>query len=96
MKLVSCTMWILIGLLALATFDTIPDPPAVTPRTVVSQVPQADLDSLATAEQPCPSLVSSDVTPAFSQRAEPRQANRPHDRIVLTGQAGDPSPPAQA
>ena len=90
-------MWVLVGLLALATFDSIPDPPAVTPRTVSPVVQQTVLDSSVPAEFPSKSLVSSDVAPLFARVSEPNPVNRPHDRIALTGQAGDPSPPtAQA
>src|SRR5690348_12664457 len=94
MRFITCTMWVLVGMLALAALDTTPDPPAVSPRTVASQVPQTVLDSSVPAEFPSTSLVSPDLPPALAQVGEPRDANCPHDLIVLTGQAGDPSPPA--
>ena len=81
-------------MLALATLDAVPDPPAVSPRTVASQLPPVDFDSSLTSQSPCETLVSPDFLPAFAQVAEPPDTNRPHDLIVLTGQAGDPSPPA--
>jgi len=34
MKLSSCTIWVLGLLLAIASVDTVPDPPAVNPRAV--------------------------------------------------------------
>ena len=94
MRLFSCTIWTLGALLALATLDSLPDPPAVTPRTVTCQIPPVDLDSPVSTAQPTEFVAASDVRPMFALAADVQEPNRPRDRMVLTGQLTDPSPPA--
>jgi hypothetical protein len=95
MKLI-CWISIVSAALVLATLDTQPDPPAVNPSTSVCKVLQ--LHSYA-AETATPVL--SDSRPQTLSFPENRIASiaretyRPSDRILLTGQASDPSPPGQ-
>ena len=94
MKLMRWTIWVLGVLLITATLDSQPDPPALNPSNALSTVlsqhdcvcsaPIQRRDSLATSV-PCPiSLVTADSCEPY----------RPSDRMILTVQAADPSPPA--
>jgi hypothetical protein len=90
-------LWILGAVLAVASVDTIPDPPAVNPHTtnVVSRLS----DSVGGAPEErlncgwfCFSSHLHATRIAFISASEP---SLPRDCIVLTGQAADTSPPVR-
>jgi hypothetical protein len=94
MKLRSCIIWVLGLLLAIASVDAVPDPPAVNPRAVgvdytlcdvCGDVHERRLNSDSSI-----SLLLQVRRIAFKSAYEP---NLPTDRVVLTGFATDPSPP---
>jgi len=95
MKTQPYLLWILGAILALASVDTIPDPPAVNPHTV-SVVSQLCDSGASRPEQRfnhgrfCFSSQLHATRIAFSSASEP---SLPRDSIVLTGQAADTSPP---
>jgi hypothetical protein len=83
--------------LVLAALDTQPDPPAINPSTTICKVLQLDNSAVEAA---------TPVVYDF-RRANPsspqhhidffaREIYRSSDRILLTGQASDPSPPTPA
>jgi len=94
MKSRSCIIWVLGLLLAIASVDTVPDPPAVNPGSVsVASLCEAHSD---VCERRLNSgwFISSLVQVrwiAFTLAYEPKL---PTDSIALTGLATDPSPPA--
>jgi hypothetical protein len=95
MKSMSCTIWVLGLLLAIASLDTLPDPPAVSPRTVsgISFLREVGSD-MRERQLNCDLSISSLHQVrwiAFTSACEP---NPFKDLIVLTGLAADPSPPA--
>jgi hypothetical protein len=95
MKLRSCTIWVLGLLLAIASVDTIPDPPAVNPRAVAVACIFCDVcgdvhERWLNSDSSISLLLQVRWT-AFTSAYEP---NLPKDRIVLTGFATDPSPPS--
>lgn len=94
MKSISWTIWILGALLVMAMLDTRPDPPAVNPGADVSKVIQSHDCACDTAIRRCDSLAVSDSFPVSLFAVDTREPRRPSDRIVLTGQATDSSPPA--
>jgi hypothetical protein len=93
MKSRSCIIWVLGLLLAIASIDTVPDPPAVNPRSVsVASLCEARGD---VCERRLNSgwFIASLVQVrwiAFTSAYEPKL---PADWIALTGLATDPSPP---
>ena len=97
MKTHSYLLWILGVVLALASVDTIPDPPAVNPHTV-SVVSQFSDSGASGSEQRlnngwfCFSSQLHAARIAFTSASEP---SLPRDSIVLTGQAADTSPPSR-
>jgi hypothetical protein len=94
MKSRSCIIWVLGLLLAIASVDTVPDPPAVNPRSVsVASLSEARGHA---CERRLNSgwFISSLVQVrwiAFTSVYEPKLST---DWIALTGLATDPSPPA--
>lgn len=95
MKSRSGIIWVLGLLLAIASVDTVPDPPAVNPRTtsvasLLSEVHGDVHERWLNAGLSIHSLLQVRWI-AFTASYEP---NLPKDRIVLTGFATDPSPPA--
>jgi hypothetical protein len=93
MKSVWCTVWILGAVLVIATLDARPDPPAVNPNPAAHKVLQTHDCACDTATPRCDSLAA--VHPFTMRRVATGlcEPHRPSDRIILTGQAGDPSPP---
>ena len=96
MESVSCTIWVLVALMVMASVDAVPDPPAVNPHTVSvtslirlnqggSGEPCVDWDSHCTSLPPRVHCI---------RFTDPYEPNRPSDSIALTGHAADPSPPA--
>jgi len=88
-------LWILGAILALASVDTIPDPPAINPHTV--KVVSRLCDSGGSASEQrlnsgwfCYSSHLHATRIAFTSASEP---SLPRDWIVRTGQAADTSPP---
>src|SRR5450631_3910134 len=96
MKSKSLIIWALGALMAIAAVDNVPDPPAVNPHTVsvASRLCKARggvcdrrLDFAWCCTSPHLQIRWIAFTPAY-------EPNLPSDRIVLNGQAADPSPPA--
>jgi c-di-AMP phosphodiesterase-like protein len=89
------TIWALCLLLAIASVDTLPDPPAVSPRTFsgISFLSAAGADLRERQLNSDLSISSFHQVRwiAFTSTYEP---NPFRDLIVLTGLAADPSPPA--
>ena len=94
MRLVACTIWILAALVALATFDSLPDPPATNPRAAACKVLHLRDYAGDTALRRDASLATPDPLPASFVAADTCEFCRPSDCLVLTGQAADSSPPA--
>jgi len=95
MKSRSCIIWVLGLLLAIASLDTVPDPPALNRRAVsvaslLCEVRGDVRERRFNSDSSISSLVQVRWI-AFTAWYEP---NLPKDRIVLTGFATDPSPPA--
>jgi len=96
MKSKSLIIWALGALMAVAAVDNVPDPPAVNPHTVsvASRMCEARggvCDRRLDFDWRCTSPHLQIRWIALTPADEP---NLPGDRIVLTGQAADPSPPA--
>jgi hypothetical protein len=95
MKFVPCAVWVLLALIAVASVDTIPDPPAVNPHTAsaTSLIYATNCDS-------CEQRLDCDLPSPFVQArwmvalSHVRQPNRTNDSVAITGHAADPSPPA--
>jgi hypothetical protein len=93
MKSRSCIIWALGLLLAIASVDTIPDPPAVNPRSVSAAFlfeARGEVCERLNSGWFISSLVQVRWI-AFTSVYEPKL---PTDWIALTGLATDPSPPA--
>jgi|GEM_PF-1979634 hypothetical protein len=94
MKSSACLFWVFGLLLAIASIDSLPDPPAVNPPTVRAaslsrEAPGDRQDPWVPAEVRISLLVQIRAVALIS-------AYEPHfstDRIVLTSFATDPSPP---
>lgn len=91
-------IWVLGALMAIAAVDNIPDPPAVNPHTVsvASRLCDARGGICERRLNPDWSGSSSHLqlrSMAFTAAPEP---TLPSDRVVRTGCAADPSPPALA
>lgn len=93
MKSIRWTIWILGTLLVVATVDSRPDPPAVNPSTALAKVLQLPDCSCDTATRLSDAIATSVPVPVSLVAAEASQPYRPSDRMILTGQAADPSPP---
>ena len=94
MKSKSCTIWVLGLLLAIASVDSVPDPPAVNPRTVAVVSQCEARGDVCEGRLNFDSPISSQVQVrwvAFTSANEPKLLT---DWIALTGLATDPSPPA--
>lgn len=85
--------WILGALLILATLDTIPDPPGVNPSASQCKILQID-DCFCGAVVHTISFAPPHSAAVSFVAREVRKTHRPTHRIVHTGQAADPSPPA--
>lgn len=94
MKSRSCLIWVLGLLLAIASVDTVPDPPAVNPRTgsVASLLWEARGD-VRKRRLKSDSFLSSLLQIRWTAFASSYEPNLPRDPIVLAGFATDPSPP---
>jgi hypothetical protein len=96
MKSKSLIICALGALMAITAVDNVPDPPAVNPHTVsvASRLCEARggvCDQRLDFDLCCTSTHLQIRWIAFAPAYEP---NLPGDRIVLTGQAADPSPPS--
>ena len=84
------------ALMAAASIDAVPDPPAVNPHTVSLKAGclRELVDGFREQRLTCDSAYISPRVPVhrvnLTNAAEP---NRPSDGIALTGHAADPSPP---
>jgi hypothetical protein len=95
MKSRSCIIWVFGLLLTIASVDTLPDPPAVSPRTVsgpslLREVGGDVHERWLNPDLLIPSLLQVRWV-AFMSAYEPSLSK---DRVVLIGFAADPSPPA--
>jgi hypothetical protein len=93
MKLLSCTIWILGALVVISTLDALQDPPAVSPSSVVGQalsLRHCSCDAVMWRSD-CPG--TSYPAPLGVVAADVCKLHRPSNRLVFTGNAGDPSPP---
>jgi hypothetical protein len=91
----ACFFWVLGAVLAIASVDTIPDPPAVNPHSanIISRLADTAGGACERALKTgwfCFSSHLQATRIAFTSASEP---SLPPDRIVLTGQAADSSPP---
>jgi hypothetical protein len=95
MKTYPYLLWILGAVLAVASVDSIPDPPAVNTHTVKVVSRLCDFGGSASEQRLncgwfCFSAHLHATRIAFISASEP---SLPRDWIVLTGQAADTSPP---
>ena len=88
-----CIIWILSASLVMGMVDSVPDPPGVNPSATQCKVLQLDDCSCDTVTRH-DSLSTAYSIPVNFVAADAREPYRPTDRIVHTGQAADPSPPA--
>jgi hypothetical protein len=95
MKSSSCIIWLLCLLLAVTSVDTVPDPPAVNPRTgsIAHLLWEARGDVHERRLKP-DSFLSSLLQIRWIAFMSSYEPNLPNDPIVLAGFATDPSPPA--
>jgi hypothetical protein len=96
MKLISCTGWLLCALLVIGSLDAIPDPPAINPHgTNVKASCHRECAGTFCEQRlnSSPSGASSQLRVRFLAFTNDLKPSRPTERIVLTGQASDPSPP---
>jgi hypothetical protein len=94
MKLRSCIFWVLGLLLAIASVDPIPDPPAVNPGAVGVALVLCDLrDDVHERWLDCDSSISLLFRFRSIACTSAFEPILPTDRIVLTAFAADPSPP---
>ena len=95
MKSVSCMIWILAALLAIATLDARPDPPGVVnPGADRGNVLQVHDWSCATPMRRFDCLDTASSSPSSLVAADAFEPYRPSDRMLQAGLAADPSPPA--
>jgi hypothetical protein len=92
MKLIRYTIWALLAFVVIAALDSQPDPPALNPGTSLCKVLQHN-DAFSTATQRCDSLTTPSLFPVNWLAADTRETHHPSDRLILTVQAADPSPP---
>ena len=93
MKSVWCMTWIVSALLVIATVDTVPDPPGVTPSTTTCHIAPVHHRACDTAAPRCDSLGTAQPFPVGLAAADACEPCPPSDRMALTAQAADPSPP---
>jgi hypothetical protein len=93
-KAVSGTIWVVGILLVCATLDGLPDPPVSNPGTPLCQILQLHPHACDTAGPQCDLPVASDPLLVSLVAADARQPEPHRDRVVLTTQASDSSPPA--
>jgi hypothetical protein len=89
-----CIVWVLSASLVMAMLDSVPDPPGVNPSTTQCKVVQLDDGSCSALSRRSDSPGTTYSIPLGFVTAETCEPYRPTDRIVHTGQVGDPSPPA--
>jgi hypothetical protein len=96
MKAICWIISIISAALVLAALDTQPDPPAVNPSTAICKVLQLHTYAAETATPVlCDFRRQTSSFPENRIASIGRETYRPCDRILLTGQASDPSPPSQ-
>lgn len=79
--------------MVIATLDTQPDPPAVNPSSALSKVLQPHDCCCDAATLRCDSLDISHPLPVNLVAADAYEPRIPIDRLDLTVQGADPSPP---
>jgi hypothetical protein len=96
MRLICWIISIVSAALVLAALDTQPDPPAINPTTAICKVLQL-LNYAAETATPvlCDSRRAAPSSPESHIDSFVGETYRYSDRILLTGQASDPSPPSQ-
>ena len=86
-------IWILGVVLLMAALDAMPDPPVIKPGAPVCQILQPHHDVCDTAA-PRGRVLSAAHTFALNWMAgTARESHEGRERVVLTEQASDPSPP---
>jgi hypothetical protein len=94
MKLRSRIIWVLGLLLAIASVDAVPDPPAVNPRAVGVDYVLCDVcGNVHERRLNSDSSISLLLQVRWIAFTSAYKANLPTGRIVLTGFATDHSPP---
>jgi hypothetical protein len=86
-------IWILVALLAFATLDRVPDPPAVKPGVKSCKILPEHADSRVGVGTPNLLDTVRPLTSGASRTTDEPEPYRPTDRIVLTVMAADASPP---
>ena len=89
-------IWILGAFLVFAALDTRPDPPALNPGPALSKFVQPHDSTCETALLTAVPLVSAPALAFRVAAVDIGKHERPGDRVLLTGQAADPSPPCRA
>jgi hypothetical protein len=93
-----CTIWTLGALLLIATLDNRRDPPATNPDGAQFKLSKAmclEKSPDGNAAQLCESLAIPLPFPIQFVAADPSPSDRLSNRMVLTEQAADASPPAR-
>ena len=93
MRPVSCTIWILAALLVAATLDSLPDPPAVSPRTAICKIEQPEARVCDAMIGRGNSLAAMDFFPVSLTAADTCEPHPSSAPMVLAVHAADSSPP---
>ena len=91
-----CTIWVLGALLVIATLDNRRDPPATNPGVGQCKLSKSlcqRVVSDGSALQCCVALITPVPLPIHFIAADACPSGCPGNRMVLTEQAGGPSPP---
>ena len=94
MKSIWCTIWVLGVLLVVATLDAQPDPPAVNPSPTLCKIVQSHATTGDAVARHYESVRTSYPFRVNLRAVDACEPYRPSDRMVLTAQASDTSPPA--
>ena len=93
-----CCVWVLAALLAAASVDAIPDPPALDPHFTVTKVPGLN-ENPPTVSNPSGTYSSNLFVQFRAQEtilARDTELDVPASFVAQMGQAADSSPPARA
>jgi len=93
MRSIACAIWFLSALLVVTALDAFPDPPAVNPPNNVCKVFLLDAQMIDSAAL-CSSFAWTNPLPLGCIASEVEAPDLPTNRIILTGQISDSSPPS--
>lgn len=94
MTLIRCIIWLLLVFVVIATLDSQPDPPAINPSGALCKfLPHNDACNTATERNI--SFTTSSPFRVSLIAADACEPDSPTDRMILTAQAADPSPPVR-